>query len=90
VKISSGQVRAALEAYVKTRGQRSSQPPHATPSVAPSRVDGLHHRLNEMPDERDTLVRELRTKVRHGRYYVSSRRIVDALLGRLTADLLEE
>ena len=46
--------------------------------------------MHELPDERDTIVHQLRRKVRRGRYFVSSRDIVDALLGRLTADLLNQ
>jgi anti-sigma28 factor (negative regulator of flagellin synthesis) len=89
VKISTEQVRAALEAYVKTkRGKRTESGDSAAESGAP--VDGLQRRLHDMPDERDIIVHDLRTKVRHGAYFVPSRAIVDALLGRLTADLLEE
>jgi len=85
LKISSHQVRAALDAYVKAK--REDRRPEAADGEV-ERVQGLHDRLSELPEEREILVQDLRTKVRRGRYYVSSREIVDALLGRLTADLL--
>ena len=82
-------MRAALDAYVK--GKRHERTAAKKPSTAfgEAGVDGLQHRLSELPDERDILVHDLRAKVRRGRYFVSSRDIVDALLGRLTADLLK-
>jgi len=91
MKISSHQVRAALAAYVNGKLQRGP----ATASVLPRdeprlRVENLEDRLKDLPDERDTLVHALRRKIRRGRYYVSSRDIVDALLGRLAADLLNQ
>jgi len=89
MKISSHQVRAALEAYVNGHRHRASV---ASPSPAATgarpRVDDFEHRLKDLPDQRDTLVHDLRRKIRRGSYFVSSRDIVDALLGRLTADLL--
>jgi len=89
VKISTEQVRAALEAYVKTkRGKRRAD--DGASDAASARVDGLQRVVHDMPDERDIIVHDLRTKVRHGAYFVPSRAIVDALLGRLTADLLED
>lgn len=91
MKISSHQVRAALEAYVNAK----RQPPLAASAFrakdeARPRVDGLELKLKDLPDERDTLVHDLRRKIRRGRYFVSSRDIVDALLGRLAADLLNQ
>jgi hypothetical protein len=91
MKISSHQVRAALDAYVS--GKRATGVP-GTPIDAQQSpktpVAGLEDRLKDLPEERDTLVHDLRRKIRKGRYYVSSRDIVDALLGRLTADLLNQ
>lgn len=89
MKISSHQVRAALAAYIARRAQLAHAAPSALAAVAEP-VDGLEDRLHELPDERETIVHQLRRKVRRGRYFVSSRDIVDALLGRLTADLLNQ
>ncbi len=88
MKISSHQVRAALAAYVAAR--RSHAAPGCTTHSRDERptATGLEHQVHALPDERDTIVHELRRKIRRGRYFVSSRDIVDALLGRLTADLL--
>jgi anti-sigma-28 factor FlgM len=92
MKISSHQVRAALDAYIV--GKRTTGAPgtqvgmQLEPPRAP--VAGLEDRLKDLPEERDTLVHDLRRKIRKGRYYVSSRDIVDALLGRLAADLLNQ
>lgn len=89
MKISSHQVRAALETYVARRAQQApAEPANGAPATAS--VEGLEHRLHELPDERETIVHQLRRKIRRGRYFVSSRDIVDALLGRLTADLLNQ
>lgn len=91
MKISSQQVRAALAAYVSGRAKHAA----ATTSGrsvdgSPDTVHGLEDQLATLPDERDTIVHELRRKIRRGRYFVSSRDIVNALLGRLAADLLNE
>ena len=91
MKISSHQVRAALDAYVNAKRSPNADAASILPKDgARVRVAGLEHRLKDLPDERDTLVHELRRKIRRGRYYVSSRDIVDALLGRLAADLLNQ
>lgn len=90
MKISSHQVRAAIEAYANRKQSRG--PADASLAKAGTRASaaGLERCLNELPDQRDTLVHELRRKIRRGRYFVSSRDIVDALLGRLAADLLNQ
>lgn len=91
MKISSHQVRAALAAYVSGKLHHRAVTTSVLPSARRSfRVAGLEQSLKDLPDERDTLVHELRRKIRRGRYYVSSRDIVDALLGRLAADLLNQ
>lgn len=86
MKISSHQIQAALDAYVSARkggAKRTASNPAETP------VGALARRIDEMPDERDRLVKDLRNQVLRGRYHVSSTEIVSALLGRLTADLLD-
>jgi Anti-sigma-28 factor, FlgM len=91
MKISSHQVRAALAAYASGKLHRGAVSTSVFSKNAPGlRVAGLEDHFKELPDERDTIVHDLRRKIRHGRYYVSSRDIVDALLGRLTADLLNQ
>jgi len=90
MKISSHQVRAALAAYVDGKLHRGAVASTVVPKGPRVRVEGLELRMRDLPDERDTLVHDLRRKIRRGRYYVSSRDIVDALLGRLAADLLNQ
>ena len=90
MKISSHQVRAALEAYVAARSEQQVRSAEAAATDAPQSVRSLERRLKTMPEERETIVHDLRRKIRRGRYFVSSRDIVDALLGRLTADLLHQ
>lgn len=90
MKISSQQVRAALAAYVSGRAKHAAVKASGRSVDSEKRVDGLEGRLANLPDERDTIVHELRRKIRRGRYFVSSRDIVNALLGRLAADLLNE
>jgi anti-sigma28 factor (negative regulator of flagellin synthesis) len=90
MKISSHQVKAAVAAYVEKKNKRHAAAGRPDASSERSSVAGLEHRLKDLPDERDTIVHELRRKIRRGRYFVSSRDIVDALLGRLAADLLNQ
>ena len=91
MKISSQQVRAALAAYVSGRAKHAAGDASVRPvEDGHGGIDGLEGRLASLPDERDTIVHELRRKIRRGRYFVSSRDIVNALLGRLAADLLNE
>ena len=54
------------------------------------RGEALRQALDLLPEERDIVVHELRSKVRKGKYFISSREIVDALLGRLAAGLTAE
>jgi hypothetical protein len=82
-------VRAALNAYVAGK-RHGPLPSHPSGSDGPMPFDRLANRLNELPEEREILVHDLRAQVRRGRYFVSGRDIVDALLGRLTADLLNQ
>jgi hypothetical protein len=89
MKISARQVQAVLDAYVRhghesghghvRPGQRA---PHATAS------DNIRRQFEMLPEERDLVVHDLRTKIRSGNYFVSSTEIVDALLGRLAANLI--
>ena len=91
MKISSQQVRAALAAYVSGRAKHAAvKASGRSVEAEQDRVPGLEGQLANLPDERDTIVHELRRKIRRGRYFVSSRDIVNALLGRLAADLLNE
>lgn len=91
LKISSHQVRAALNAYVKgKRHGMSPSSPDASGGESPMPFEGLANHLSNLPEEREILVHDLRAKVRRGHYFVSGRKIVDALLGRLTADLLNQ
>jgi len=91
MKISSQQVKAALAAYVGGKAKHA-QPTAGERAVGEgaARDPKLEHDLANLPEERDTIVHELRRKIRRGRYFVSSRDIVNALLGRLVADLLNE
>lgn len=89
MKISARQVQAVLDSYVHhgreaerahvEAGQRASSP--ATP-------DDIRRQFEMLPEERDLVVHDLRAKVRSGNYFVSSSKIVDALLGRLAANLI--
>lgn len=91
MKISSQQVRAALAAYVDAKAKRARQSAgERAVGDGEQRALGLENHLANLPEERETIVHELRRKIRRGRYFVSSRDIVNALLGRLAADLLNE
>lgn len=91
MKISSQQVRAALAAYVDAKAKHAPRiAAERAVGAGEARVGELGDQLASLPEERDTIVHELRRKIRRGRYFVSSRDIVNALLGRLAADLLNE
>lgn len=89
MKISARQVQAVLDAYVhhsRESGHEFVGPglrvPHATASA------NIRRRFEMLPEERDLVVHDLRAKIRSGNYFVSSTEIVDALLGRLAANLI--
>ena len=50
----------------------------------------LHPRVNRTGAHWHIVVHDLRSKIRSGSYYVSSTEIVDALLGRLAANLIAD
>ena len=80
VRINSDQVHAALSAYVNSKARRSAKTKRA--ATPEQEAADMTRRLNDSTKNRDVLVHDLRTKVRHGRYFVSSERIVEALLER--------
>jgi anti-sigma28 factor (negative regulator of flagellin synthesis) len=91
MKISSQQVKAALAAYVDGKAKHTERTAgERAVGEGEARDPELEQHLANLPEERDTIVHQLRRKIRRGRYFVSSRDIVNALLGRLTADLLNE
>ena len=90
MKISSQQVRAALAAYIDGKAKHYRGTGERAVGDAQSRLPELESQLANLPEQRDTVVHALRRKIRGGRYFVSSRDIVNALLGRLAADLLNE
>ena len=89
MKISARQVRAVLDAYVHHAGDamrgrpdaRANQPAAAAP-------DAIRREFELLPEQRDIVVHDLRAKIRSGSYFVESSEIVDALLGRLAANLI--
>jgi anti-sigma28 factor (negative regulator of flagellin synthesis) len=89
MKISARQVRAVLDAYARHveetgRGRIDAQS-RGSSVAAP---DEIRREFEMLPEERDIVVHDLRAKIRAGRYFVSSTEIVDALLGRLAANLI--
>jgi len=90
MKISSQQVRAALAAYIDGKAKHVHRAGERAVGGGQATVPELESYLANLPEQRDTIVHELRRKIRRGRYFVSSRDIVNALLGRLAADLLNE
>jgi hypothetical protein len=90
MKISSHEVRAALDAYAKTRRGRGKEQFTVDGTTEPDVPADALRRIEAMPDERAMLVRDLRRKLLHGRYHVASADIVRELLGRLAADLLAQ
>lgn len=91
MKISSQQVRAALAAYIDGKANHANRASsERAVGDGQARIGELENQLAKLPEQRDTVVHALRRKIRGGRYFVSSRDIVNALLGRLAADLLNE
>ena len=89
MKISARQVRAVLDAYVRHAGDavRSRPDAGAVQQKAPA-PDALRREFELLPEQRDIVVHDLRAKIRSGSYFVESSEIVDALLGRLAANLI--
>jgi hypothetical protein len=90
MKISARQVRAVLDAYIRFDSppeSRIATPPNGVTFMAP---DIFRRQFELLPEQRDIVVHDLRSKIRSGSYYVSSTEIVDALLGRLAANLIAD
>ena len=89
MKISARQVRAVLDAYVHRAGDavRGRSDTGAIRSKA-SAPDAIRREFEMLPEQRDIVVHDLRAKIRSGSYFVESSEIVDALLGRLAANLI--
>ena len=88
MKISARQVQAVLDSYMRhgrEAGRVHVDAVQREPIAASS--DNIRRRFEMLPEERDLVVHNLRVKVRSGNYFVSSTEIVDALLGRLAANL---
>jgi anti-sigma28 factor (negative regulator of flagellin synthesis) len=89
MKISARQVQAVLDSYVRhgrEAGRAHIEAGQREPIAATS--DNIRRQFEMLPEERDLVVHDLRAKVRSGNYFVSSTEIVDALLGRLAANLI--
>jgi hypothetical protein len=89
MKISARQVQAVLDAYVRLRresGLGLVRPGQRIPDATAS--DNIRRQFEMLPEERDLVLHDLRAKIRSGNYFVSSTEIVDALLGRLAANLI--
>jgi hypothetical protein len=89
MKISARQVRAVIDAYVHHAGDAvrvgSDTAMNQHKTAAP---DEFRREFELLPEQRDIVVHDLRAKIRSGSYFVSSNEIVDALLGRLCANLI--
>ena len=89
MKISARQVRAVIDAYVHRAGDALQRRPNVDAmQPAAAAPDALVRELELLPEQRDIVVHDLRAKIRSGSYFVESSEIVDALLGRLTANLI--
>jgi anti-sigma28 factor (negative regulator of flagellin synthesis) len=89
MKISARQVRAVLDAYVHHAGDAARGRSDAFANQPKdSASDEIRREFELLPEERDIVVHDLRAKIRSGSYFVSSTEIVDALLGRLAANLI--
>ncbi|MBC5823488.1 MAG: hypothetical protein GIW99_01235 [Candidatus Eremiobacteraeota bacterium] len=85
LKVSSLQIQALLRAGAE---RSTALPANSRPAatVYRFRLLALCDRVRGLPDQRDLVVHGLRSKIRAGHYHVSSRRIVDAIVSRLTAN----
>jgi hypothetical protein len=91
MKISARQVRAVLAAYVRRDAQPGRGGITAMMTFAILKApDDLRRHFELLPEQRDIVVHDLRSKIRAGNYHVSSSEIVDALLGRLAANLIAD
>ena len=89
MKISARQVRAVLDAYAHHAGDAMRGLPNARANApSPAAPDAIRREFELLPEQRDIVVHDLRAKIRSGSYFVESSEIVDALLGRLAANLI--
>jgi anti-sigma28 factor (negative regulator of flagellin synthesis) len=74
---------------VHQAGVAAREPSNASANHAKRAApDQFRREFELLPEQRDIVVHDLRAKIRSGNYFVSSGEIVDALLGRLTANLI--
>ena len=89
MKISARQVRAVIDAYVHRAGDAARVRSDAvTNAPKAASTDEFRREFELLPEQRDIVVHDLRAKIRSGSYFVESYEIVDALLGRLAANLI--
>lgn len=90
MKISARQVRAVLDAYARYDVHLDGRMSIATKGMTFAAPDVFRRQFELLPEQRDIVVHDLRHKIRSGSYYISSTEIVDALLGRLAANLISD
>jgi len=90
MKISARQVRAILDEYTCYGEQLDCRIPPAAKGIIFMAPDFFLRQFELLPEQRDIVVHDLRHKIRSGSYYISSTEIVEALLGRLAANLIAD
>jgi hypothetical protein len=90
MKISARQVRAVLDAYARCDAHPGRGGITSTKGLSLRAPEDVRRQFELLPEQRDIVVHDLRSKIRSGSYYVSSTEIVDALLGRLAAALIAD
>lgn len=92
MKISATELQSVIAVY-KTSGSARAQAGTSTSDAAEISFDGaallaIRRAYDRLPDVREERVRELRRRVREGRYYIPTQEIVEKILGRLTVDAM--
>jgi len=90
MKISARQVRAVLDEYTRYGAHLDCRIPPAAKGIIFMAPDVFLRQFELLPEQRDIVVHDLRHKIRSGSYYISSTEIVEALLGRLAANLIAD
>jgi len=92
MRISATELQSVIQVY-KTGGLARWRGGASVIDAAEISYDGaallaIRKAYDRLPDVREERVRELRRRVREGKYYIPTEQIVEKILGRLTADTL--
>ncbi|HVA38758.1 MAG TPA: flagellar biosynthesis anti-sigma factor FlgM [Candidatus Dormibacteraeota bacterium] len=92
MKISATELQSVIAVYraggLARSGGSAAVLDAAEISYSGAALSAIRLAYDRLPDVREERVRDLRRRVREGKYYVPTEEIVEKILGRLTVDSL--